>query len=1410
MGESSENIPPHLKLLEAVGKMFRKDKQPFSGGAKGPRDPEMLQKDLDVAKQRAKENPKTSPNAKPENEITQKPESKLTEKKTELTRPLSVTESIEELASIVGPEADMRTIYITGVLKQYDWTQPHPEQWGQIRLLMNNLPTEAELTNPDEIALIRNLQKTVSMHYYEHFDAYKGITPIADLEQLLPEHVTQREYGKYKETFDEREREISEGERQRRVAANLTRRLTGTTRAQEVDDVVKDLAWDSAKFSVDEGKSRINELLGNTPSRTWLTDLANSATTPEEISFLASVASAGPDALEDPKYLYMKAAQFRLKNEQLIRSTSPNDPRRTEVNSILEKFRKKIDSLSASGKLVTNTRELDEKILEKHINQFETYDAHNIKSDKFVDEKFIEFLENGDDEQKHLADFFRSWNRQVGNQSEIDMLKSDPSSRQYQMRTLDLFDEFSEEYYETFSKQLEQFTLIDKDAGELVEKNILNLCDEGASYFERHFKERGWSDLYLSPRIVQRLLGNTEYELYKYLDKKRLHGQLYDTKISQAMDRTVGQMANFIASGDFTSYLRNHFFNRDNYKLIEKLSNEPVPSNFREHSWYQKIASDENQSEFVRRVSHLLSNAESLQAWESQMNAGSPFDKMKPTVGNLSDQGIHELLNERNGMNRKVYAALERVGNSLKWSKQDGLKQVVSGQVLEEFQQDVLNELMAERDVLNPMFKVWSGTKDLTELDLKFAIKEMQMLRTVTWARARNVADGLTPFEDGGADGPAFARQISDYAALGVIDGVRFLYQRWDLVEDKNKPFFRRMGLHEAARQGIDKEIHKQLLHVKEGTEEFFELAKKEFNIRGNASESAQLGQLDMIKCGKRGYKGPDANPKKVQDLTKKDLEEYMVWKRGFQMATPRLMCSWNYQDSGWVNDAYLQTFADKDFAGGAFVDNKLGLGLHERLRKASDGLVEAGSHKDLHDAHRELVGHVNKEGHMEDGLIDELAKYDPTMAIDAFMESGTHAPTEAFVRGMANESNIYNQVLRLKKGEFHDKAPLKEDLEIPLEAERIKAERWDLQFARSQKRVQLLNMELAEKKLDWFDYSKSFEEYASFAPDSHEGLKFAEFNKVCEMTGVDGKDFLRLMNKYSKYVREQKNDLANPLYIKHFQHVRTQDPRTMYSEQFADKSKNFSRIISGEPSVNTGIARMAGDAGTVQSANQAGFDQIMQATDYKTYRESRIRFFNTARMSGGKTAKQLGTEVMDYAWLTAARRFSVFDWLGMGGEASTIETSEFQVASGLSMPTLTLNEVDHYMHDGEADAGTKWHRLSPHVAHIFDKEAGLTFGHINVFPKFVSKGVDNVADSLIERLDGKHPRVVAAIRNVQRFFHSEITLKTLWAYRLWALGLLGAAIFAAGAYDNAKKGASGQSGGGSSSGGGHEAHGGH
>lgn len=1400
MPESSEGIPPHLKLLEAIGKVFRKDKQPFSGGAKGPRDPEMLQKDLDIAKQKARENPKTSPNPKPENEIGQNPEQKLTEKKVELTRPLTVSESIDELASILGPEADMRTIYITGVLKQYDWTQPHPEQWGQIQLLMKNLPLESELTNPDEIALIKNLQRTVSMHYYEHFDAYKGITPVVEMELLLPNHVTREEFAKHDDVLTKRKQEITQGERERRIADNITRRLTDASRAHDVDAEVNNLTWKPNEFSVDDGKSRINELLGSSAERKWLVELANIAKTPEDISFLASVASAGPDALEDPKYLYMKAAQFRSKNEQLIRSTSPSDDRRSEVNSILEQFRKKIDTLSADGKLVTSSRELDEKVLRNHIEHFEKYDTNNLKSNKFIDEEYIQSLEtSGDEEEKQFAQFLRKWNSLVGNQSENEaMLGKNP--REYQARILDLFDEFSEDFFDSMSGKFDP-----------VEAQILELCNEGSSYFERHFKERGWSDLYLSPRIVQRLLGNTDYELYKYLDKKRLHVQLYDTKISQAMDRTVGQMANFIASGDFTSYLRTHFFNEDNYPTIGRLSGTPVdPLRPREHPWYQKIASDESQSEFVRKVSHMLSNAETLQGWESQMKAGSPFEKMKPTAGNLSDEGYQELLNERNGMNRKVFAALERVGNSLKWSKDDGLRQVVSGSVLEEFQRDVLEELMAERDVLNPIFRGWSKTKDLTELDLKYAVNEMQMLRTVTWARARNVADGLTPLEAGGADVPAFAAQVTDYSALGVIDGVRFLYQRWDLIEDKNKPFFRRMGLHESVRQGIDKEIHTQLKRVREGTEEFFEIARNEFNIRGNASEAAQLRQLDMIKCGKKGYKGPDANPKKVQDLTKKDLEEYMVWRRGFQMATPRLMCSWNYQDSGWVNQAYLDTFADRDFAEGAFVLHKFGLGLHERIRASSDALVEAGKHEEIHDALGDLLGHADAHGHAHGGLIDELAKCDPTMAIDAFMESGTHKPSEAFVKQIGSEADIYHQELRMKKGEFHNGKRLPEDTVFQLEETNITGERWDLQFARSQKRVQLINMELAEAKLDWFDYSKSYEYYAQLPEDSYEAMKFAKLNTICNLTGVDGKDFLKLMNKYSTYVTEHRKDLANPLYIKHFQHVRTQDPRTMYSESFADKSKNFSRIISGDPSGNTGAARMVGDAGTVQSAQQAGFDKIMQATDYKTYRESTATFFNIARMSGGRGSKQIGIEVMDYAWLTAARRFSIYDWVGIGGETSTIETSEFEVAAGLSMPSMTLNEVDHAMHDGEALAGTKWHRMNEHVAHIFDKEAGLTFGHIKVFPKFVSNGVDKVADSLIDSLDGKHPRVVAAIRNVQRFFHAELTLKTLWAYRLWALGLLSGAIFAAGAYDNAKKGASGQSGGGSSSGGGHDSHGGH
>jgi hypothetical protein len=292
------------------------------------------------------------------------------------------------------------------------------------------------------------------------------------------------------------------------------------------------------------------------------------------------------------------------------------------------------------------------------------------------------------------------------------------------------------------------------------ESQIRKLLLDGSSILEDTI-DRGWSDMFLSPRIMKVLHGDTLKKLYEMNDQERMELTLFDNDVSQALGRARHQMIGYISHPDFRT--NRMAFLENNAAYVQEASGIRFElENKYDHPWYKEVSDAGEYQKFRSRVTKLGNDATSLKAMHAMMKSNAGFDKMKGAADNLGDDGILRILNERGGGNAQILDAMRRVGATCKWDEVSGEWTVVSGPTFDDAKKAVIHEVLNHRELYNALEK-WAGNgKDykLTALDVEYAYEEMKMLRIATGDRAIDVKMGATPFDNRG-QGDDFIAQFA-------------------------------------------------------------------------------------------------------------------------------------------------------------------------------------------------------------------------------------------------------------------------------------------------------------------------------------------------------------------------------------------------------------------------------------------------------------------------------------------------------------------------------------------------------------------------------------------------------------------------------------------------------------------------
>lgn len=1370
----------------------------------------------DEAEKQAKEEPKSQPQESavarakitPREEFEQKLDTTaktVTGGKAESFAACTIKDKIQVLQKQLGEAPDEQSKVLLKYLQKIDHLYEQQEQkiiekieWEQAKAELKSVKRE-ELPAEHQPVLDRTHQEVFNdvaadpkKYGVETPEQAKDVAQALDRSSLAQYRKSQKEAGPQPEKTDvqkaiETEKRKAEVEHDKEVGKQAIDRLAHPkgdfSDLPEAKEIIQG-ASEVEALTVEEAHKRIEDAVKAYPEEAkedgkWIADLASEVKENASVaSHLAAMAEAGPEAINDPNYVFVKGAEMKMDgNDPLL--LDPASKSSAEANRVLGTLRDKVEKIVESDpkqyetfKNETTKTEV-EALMEFHGEHGMPTIPPADRSDFYIDEAKIDALPEITLDQRLYKQFLRDVNVLLGNKKQVELSTTNfRDNIPYYEKVSDLMYTYTTEFMDSHFVSDVEF-----------QTQMGLLVKEGAAAIEAA-NDRGWSDLYLSPRIMKQAHENIEYLLVRLEDQIREVPSFFENDVKQAIGHLKAQISKYGSHEDYKAHRIAYVMNPNNHARIKELSGEAVdPNNPSSHPWIQEMINNEKHQAFVTRINHMSSDAESLQFSYTNFLAGGNLERGQASASNLSEAGIWRIYTGRGGVNMYVHDTIARHGWNIKWETVNGDRRVIAGVAFDEMVQQATDEIWAHRVYIEDKFEKFAN-RSLTISDVRAAVKEAFILKVVTGERAEYVMNGLLPTEINGASDltnpAAFAGQTPDYSWIQAIDPVRGVEFRWRMVEDAVAVRYKTMAYNEAARSDIDIDIREEMRHIRRGTPEFEEKARRAFNIVTGGSEKNALSDLHVLRCGEAK---PKPIPASIADLSEEDLTNWMIFKQGLSLAGQRLTGGYTESSAGWNNETLVNISHHKEFQA-LFKGGLKKSFVHERLRGGVGSLITARTHEDVVESKKNLTSfHLSPDVDPEgEGALVTLGRVDPISTCQALEEVQD-----------SEFSKFFNQ--HAEAGEydiFHDEIPRTDGKPVYREdTTKITKKRFDLFVKRFTMRHQLIDHRLAGKEIiidgkvvikepeGPMDYSLSLE-------DAKATSQWATLRQVCIETKVDPEEYYGRMHSISVFALREDvlKRAASPMVSKYWTTVHYRDPRLRYVDDEAYKGPHWSVVISQQdPSTASGIGRMYGDCNTAKDGYKA-FNQAIGASDEKMFHEATYQFVNTIKFVGGRDCKIMTTQMMYYAWGLPGLMDLKYDLAGVDPHNVTFPTSAAQRAGGHAQSSMRRNQFEEFIHKGEGTTNTVWHNWSPHVTHAIEKRNKLVLSV--EWPGFVQ----NLADK-------------TKIKIIQRIFHKEIAkVKVISLYRMAGLSTLAAGVLALGIFQETQKGLSGDDSGGG--GGGH------
>lgn len=1304
----------------------------------------------------------------------------------EVGRPLTAAEKMtvfvsDKFRTTVGIENQRLLGGVSRLTREVDWQNPTTGEWEKARSIMGGMPKMSNLSEQDQMVL-HEVRQAAFEHYYRNHDAIQA--PGLSIEKVQEDPALK---GASVERIQRDERQIYHG-------AKSGSPENTQAWAEDIEKQIIDEAKLPPETTITVTKEEANDAIRNrmkvSKDFEWLVKDGEIIEDPQIAQVVYDVISG--DSNPTKEMLLVKGSQLkhgRGLDEGVQESPERQKFRQRLLKKVQESYGFSEDPRKAGSGATPEQKQLFEAI---------THEVSGFESGMPTRAGGRGRAGGGEFSNTMLQSIDNIINRHGRSRIEVDQARNFKAALEHfntvrargfdmDVETANLINKVdSNEYWLRFgTSDVELRHKLDE-----LKKQVPGILNKRN---ELRQMERGWSSLYVSYEDMRLSWRSLSSMVRRRQDMLNWTTNVFESKVSESIERNEQQLIGYVSSDDFLrnrkAYLRD-VANRAEIKALSGMDPYLDADGTRfnqEHRWYKEVdVRSPEHAEFLENIKNEISAISTLQRLDSGIELDTEMDKLKGMFSEWGDVGYTRVLNQRNGINIATLELFKEKGASIIYDEHGNIRALTGG-VFRKLEDQVAAQMWAlhqqDPELYGKMFAEWEGSlgeneqgsmidvngnvirRNLTLQDFKSSAREISYLFTITGQRAQVFDKAATPFElMHRMDNPAaFAGQPAEGKIMFANSPFRWLVERWSVKSKFIGVVMRNMFLAESRRAGIDTLWEERLKNIGHMSPEFKRIAKYAFNMNFNVEDSANANHIkdalsvldtkyerrsfgNTLKQFIVGNRDGDNRtpPTTLQELTKGDLREQILYREGMRLLDSRFSGSYHIMDAGWN----LQTQQDVLGKLGVYTADN-GVLLHESAKIQAGSLIDVtGNHKSMEEARHTLKEETFKL----------MGRFDPLSSVDALIMRKHYDATKWFEDNAAGFNIFHSTALG--------------------ETQAITKDRPDLFIKAASMRRTMIDTELANmKQMDQatgatiskngpVDYSKWDGDFSVYTEAEGKAIQ-----KICKVTDVDATAYMNMMKKTSIFALEPetRTDLSNPAYAIYFSTVRKVDPRVQFLDANPDKEWRWSSRISASfegHGAGGGFVRWAGDTENSRKALNDHLVAMLEAKDTKIFLMHAKPYFDTILFSGGWSSKGAVAQSLYIGWGQTALQDIIWDYAPTDMENSLIPTSSGQRAAGLGAPSIDRNALDHFEHDMEMACGELFHTRMPDFTVKMDKKFGLAW-----YPF------------------GPHGRRIPKVR----------------MYNVAAFGLIAGGLLAIGAFGAAKKGAKEAFGG---SAGGDEGHG--
>lgn len=813
----------------------------------------------------------------------------------------------------------------------------------------------------------------------------------------------------------------------------------------------------------------------------WLVRSADEIVySPEAATYASRIASLDPELQNDPIVLYREVAYLSASMRMDMTTKA-----RGEINSMVNKT---IDRI-----MVIRAEQPDKPFPLKHIELKQTlleqYGAGGLPTPPDIYNKTTDLMVSAGEpkERTNLRRYLERVQNQLtdvyGSPATSDSEAELERLHRFEKELIDGFDDATDPKTGKVIAHIYDRTEAQPYLAKLrarkqpLEDDIKVLRDLRRKEERDQYREEGeFNTISLSRKLMEAMWENDSWKVEQNLRTMELGSPFFpNTPVAKASERELEKMAEYFSNEQYISDLRKHLRTADRYK---------------DWSEPQREEELEKRRKNITRLSEEIHLRITEQIIFGQINLEGDPRKIGTAILQLGSHGIGHLQAGNAGLNEIVGNRLIQKTREARFQpddkgkiKETAFTSETFGKIRQEMEEEIKkNKELYERRYQNKKMGGWEG-KPLDDEAIEAIVHQAEMLLAI---EQRDLVAILE------APGPARRRLMGEDTLasssfqsfsnkekfLAAMDVARFGFDKWHKLPAYQKKMWRNACEFAAKASGRDYSVvYKKLQGVKQGSDEFKELAEEAFD---GVPEMRKIIKLERraesaLEGGVLKKLVPKI-PKDFKNLSMDDLQQQMIVREGEKIVT-ELLESYDNFSSGWRIKEYLKQLERMYGTDG----KHLGLGM--RLRLEGYDLV----HLESREQRKEFEGKVKEQ-------LIEIAKYRP-QAIFEWLSGGKDKDAKTWFDGM-------------KKNLTKDK--IGQDITHESQLYKFVSERFNL-----------INDFLADEGIGPIDYSDK----SGITTEQMEIVK-----EVCSASGTDADAYLSVMEEISKFVLPTNPDKSQNL----------------------------------------------------------------------------------------------------------------------------------------------------------------------------------------------------------------------------------------------------------------------------------------